>query len=126
MRMKLKKYKFIILSVFLVAGMSVAGWAFAFHYNDKAKSAESLKELKKDIQVAKIMPLALDQNNIILVLVSIGLVGFFGVRRQSKKLADFVGVGHPESRTDTNFLNEISPERQTFPGKQNTPDKMIT
>ena len=126
MRMKLKKYKFIILSVFLVAGMSIAGWAFAFHYDDKTKSAESLKELKKDIQVAKIMPLALDQNNIILVLVSIGLVGFFGVRRQSKKLADFVGVEHPESRTHANFLNEISPERQTPPGKLNTPDKMIT
>jgi len=124
--MKLKKYNFIILSVFLVAGMSIAGWAFAFRYDDKAKSVGSIKELKKNIQVAKVMPLALDQNNIILVLVCIGLVGFFGVRRQSKKLADFVGVGHPESRTHTNFLNEISPERQTFPGKLNTPDKMVT
>jgi len=124
--MKLKKYKFIILSVFLLTGMSMAGWAFVFHYDDKARNAESQKELKNDIQVANAMPLALDQNNIILALVCIGLIGFLGVRRQSKKLENFAKAKHPESRSRANFLDENSSERQTFPGELNTPDKMVT
>ena len=86
MRIILKKYRFIILSVFLVTGMSIAGWSFAFHYDNKAKSVESQKELKNDTQEVNPMPLALDHNNLILVLVCTGLIGFFGVRRQSKRL----------------------------------------
>jgi hypothetical protein len=84
MRIKFEKFKFLILSVFLITGVSISGWALASHFDNKGKSVESQKELKNDIQAADVTPLALDPNNIILVLVCAGLVGIFGVRRQSK------------------------------------------
>jgi hypothetical protein len=84
MRIKLEKFKFLILSVFLITGVSISGWALASHFDNKGKSVESQKELKNDIQAANVTPLALDHKNIILVLVCAGLVGIFGVRRQSK------------------------------------------
>jgi hypothetical protein len=96
MRIKLKKYKFIILLVCLVAGVSMTGWALAFHYDNKAKSAEFKKELKNDNQIVNAMPSALDHTNIILVLLCTGLVGFFGVRRHSKTLENFVKIKPPD------------------------------
>ena len=110
MRIKLKNYKFIILSVCLVAGMSMAGWSLAFHYDNKAKSVESQKELKNDPQVVNTMPSALDHTNVILVLLCTGLIGFFGVRRHSKTLENFVKIKPPECRAHPNFLNENKPE----------------
>lgn len=78
MRIIFKKYNFIILSVFLITGVLITAWALAFHFDIQAKSAESQIELKNENQGANLI-------DIILVLVCMGLVGFFGVRRQSKK-----------------------------------------
>ncbi len=103
----------------------ITGWALTFHYDNRAKSAGSQKELKNYIQVADAMPLELDHKNIILVLVCIGLIGFFGVRRQSKTLENLVRVKHSGSRAHANFLNEHNPERQTGPGKLNIQDKIV-
>ena len=122
MKMILKEYRFTILSVFLLMGMYIAGWVFDFHYVDKARNAESQKELKNDNQVANVMPLTLDQNNIILVLICIGLIGFFGVRRPSKILQNLVWLKPPESRSRTDSINENDPERQTCQDKLIIPD----
>ena len=97
MRIKFEKFKFLILSVFLITGVSISGWALASHFDNKGKSVESQKELKNDIQAANVTPLALDHKNIILVLVCAGLVGIFGVRRQSKRLENFVRGGVAEA-----------------------------
>ena len=89
MRRILRKYRFIILSVFLLTGMSIAVWPYVFHSDSKAKSAESHKVLKNDPKVVSMLPSALDHTNIILVLLCTGLVGFFGVRRHRKTLENF-------------------------------------
>lgn len=85
MRKKLKIYKFIILLVFVMTGVSITGWALAFNYDNLVETANSQKELKNNGQVTNLKSLALDHNNIIWVLVCAGLIGFFGVRRQRKK-----------------------------------------
>ncbi len=84
MRKKLKKYNFIILSVFVMTGMSITGWAVDFHYENLAETAKFQKELNTNGEVTNAKPLALDNNNIILVLVCTGLIGLFGLRRQRK------------------------------------------
>jgi hypothetical protein len=81
---RIKEHKFIILAIFLVTGISIVGWAFAFHYENQAKSAGSQKGLKNDNQAANVMPSTFDHSRTILLLVSTGLIGFFGVRRKSK------------------------------------------
>jgi len=86
MRKKLKQYKFIILAIFLITGVSIAGWAFAFHYDNKVKSAGAQKEFNNDILAENGMPSTLDHNRIILLLVCTGLVGFFGVRRKTSPI----------------------------------------
>ena len=107
MRAITKKYNFIILPALLITGMLVAGWALASHYDDRVKSADSLKELNNGSQVVTVKPLALDQNKIILVLVSIGLIGFVGVRRQSTKLGNLVNLKHPQNEAADSYLNEL-------------------
>ena len=97
MRTIVKNHSFFILSVLLVTGMLVTGWALAYHFDDKVKSAGSHKEVISGSQEATVKLLELDQINLTLVLVCMGLIGFFGVRRQSKKLENYVGVKHPES-----------------------------
>ena len=109
MRIQLEKLKSLILSVFLITGVSFSGWALASHFDNKGKSVESQKELKNDIQAENVTPMALDQNNIILALVCAGLIGFFGVRRQSQTFvkADCLAVLekpvsiHPGSRVES-------------------------
>ena len=96
--------------------------AFVVHFDKKAKGAEYQKELKNDIQAANVTPLALDRNNMLLVLVCIGLIGFFGVRRPSKILQNLVWLKPPESRSRTDSINENDPERQTCQDKLIIPD----
>lgn len=86
MRAITKKYNFIILPVLLITGVLVAGWALASRYDDRLKSADFLKKVKNGSQEVTVKPSALDQNNTILVLVSVGLIGLVGIRRQSKHL----------------------------------------
>ena len=123
MRLILYKYKIVILAVLLMTGIYITVWAFAFHYDKSAKGAESQKELKNNNQAANIIPSVLDRNNILLVLVCIGLVGFFGVRRPGKSLQNYVWLKPPPSRFRTNSINENDSERQTCQDKLNIPDK---
>ena len=97
-------------------------WALAFHYDRKAKGAEFQKELKNENQVANVIPSVLDRNNLLLVLVCIGLIGFYGVRRRSKTLQNFVWLKPPESRSRTDSINENDPERQACQDKLDIPD----
>jgi len=112
MRTRLRNYKFIILAIFLVAGASIAGWAFAFHYNNKVKSAESQKEFKNDTLAANVMPSTLDHNRIILLLVCTGLVGFFGVRRKSNPIKTFETDNRSKTKLRINLLTEDNLESQ--------------
>lgn len=105
MRLILKKFIFI-LSVLLVAGMIVAGWALAFHFAHTAKSAESLINLINTSPAVNVVPLARDRNNIMLVLICIGIIGFFGVRRQRKTSENFFRLNHPESKSHADSIND--------------------
>jgi cobalamin-dependent methionine synthase I len=113
MRKRLKQYKFIILAIFLVAGVSIAGWAFASHYDIKMKSDGSQEESKTDILAAKVMPSALEHSKIILLLVCTGLVGFFFVRRQNNTMKTFVNKKRPEIKLRINLLRQDILESQT-------------
>jgi hypothetical protein len=118
MRIKLKRFNFFILSVSLITGVFIVGWALASHFDNKEKTVASQKEMKNDVQAANVAPLALDHNNIIWVLVCAGLVGIFGVRRQSKTFvkADYRAVLekpvsiHPSSRVESQ-ASPIQPEK---------------
>ena len=112
MRTRLKKHRLIILAVFLITVVTIAGWAFAFHYDNKAKSAGPQNELQNDIQVATVMQLALDHSKIILLLVCAGLIGFFGVRRQGNTLNKFAINKRSEIRLRINLLPENNQKRQ--------------
>ena len=109
MRRILKKYRFIILSGFLVMGMSIAIGPFAFHINSEAKRAEAHKELKNDNQVLNTLPSALDHNNSILVLLCTGLVGFFGVRRHRRTLENILKIKPPGMQIPHRLLNRKQP-----------------
>jgi hypothetical protein len=105
MRTKLNKYRFDILAVFLITGMSITGWAITFHYNHTAKSAESQKAPNNDSQSQNIVLAAINHSTTILMLVCTGLIGFIGVRRQGKKLDNHAKTEQPERRDPENFLN---------------------
>jgi len=105
MRTKLNKYRFNILAVFLITGMSITGWAITFHYNHTAKSAESQKAPNNDSLLQNIVPAAINHSNTILMLVCTGLIGFIGVRRRGKKLNNLEKTEQPEGRDPENFLN---------------------
>ena len=69
------------------------------------------------------MPSALDQINIIFVLLCTGLIGFFGVRRQRRTLNDYVKVKQPECKFDENFLNGKNLKRQNCHEMADSPEK---
>ena len=113
MRKKLKQYKFIILAIFLVAGVSIAGWAFAYHYDNQAKGVGPQEELNNDLQAANVVPSAIDHSKIILLLVCTGMVGFFGVRRQNNAIKKFVKKKRPEIKLRINLSKQDNLESQT-------------
>jgi hypothetical protein len=111
MRTRVNKYKFIIVAVFLMTGVSITGWAITtFHYNHTANSIESQIALKNDSQPANIVPAVINHsNNTILMLVCIGLIGFIGIRRQGKKVENFAEVKPPEHGGHENLLSKNNP-----------------
>lgn len=113
MRQKLQQYKYIILTIFLMTGVSVAGWAFASHYENQAKGVEPQKELNNDPQSTNVVPSTIDHSKIILLLVSTGLVGFFGVRRQNNTIKTFVKKKYPELKLRINLIRQDNLENQT-------------
>ena len=116
MRTTVNKYKFIILAVFVLTGVSVTGWAITSHFNHTAKSAESQKAPKNDSRPANIVPAAINQTNTILLLVCTGLIGFIGVRRQGKKVENLAEAKPPERGSHENFLSKNNPTRQKSRG----------
>ena len=113
MRIKIREYKFIILAIFLVAGVSIAGWAFAFHYDNQVKNTGPQKESKNEILTADVMPSAIDHSKIILLLVCAGMVGFFGVRRQNNTIKKFIKKKRPEIKLRINLSRQDNLESQT-------------
>ena len=113
MRKKLQQYKFIVLAIFLMSGVSIAGWAFAFHYDNQVKNAGPQKESKNEILTANVMPPAIDHSKIILLLVCTGIVGFFGVRRQNNTIKTFVKKKCPELKLRINLSRQDNLESQT-------------
>ena len=113
MRKKLKQYKFIILAIFLVAGVSIAGWAFAYHYDNQAKGVGPQEELNNDLQAANVVPSAIDHSKIILLLVCAGMVGFLGVRRKNSTMKPFVKKKRPQFKIRINLLRQDNLESQT-------------
>jgi hypothetical protein len=110
-RAKLNKYKFIILVVFLMTGVSISGWAITFHNNQTAKSTDSQKAPKNGSKSANIVSGAINHSNTILLLVCTGLIGFIGVRRQGKKLENLAKVKQPERGSHENSLIKNNLER---------------
>jgi hypothetical protein len=94
------------LAILLVVGLSIAGWVFASHYDTKMKIAGSQQEYKNDIFATKAMSSALDHGKIILLLVCIGLVGFFGVRRQSNTVKIFATENRSKIKLRINLLTK--------------------
>ena len=112
MRIGIPNYKCIILAVLIVAGVSIAGWAFAFYYDKTTKSAVSQKEAQNDSRTVTEMPFELDHKKLILLLVCTGLIGFFGVRRQSNSLKRIVRGKRPETKLHINLLNDHNLNRR--------------
>ena len=84
--MKQKKYKFIFILVILMMGLSITGWTISANYDHTFINSELLKETKNDGQIGNTVLKGFSDNIPILSLISIGLIGFLGVRRQTKKI----------------------------------------
>ena len=83
--MKLKKYRLIFILVVLMMGLSITGWSISTHYDHNFITDEIQKELKNDGQLGDAILGKFSKNSPILFLISTGLIGLVGVRRQRKK-----------------------------------------
>ena len=115
MQIKETNYKYIILALLFMAGVSIAGSAFAYHYDIAAKSAESQKDLKDDIKTTNAMPSDIEHIKLISLLVCAGLIGFFGVRRQRNTLKRYVRDKRSEIKLRVNLLSEKKLKQQACP-----------
>jgi hypothetical protein len=106
MRIIVANHRLILLAALLTAGVSIAGWAFACHYNLKTQSLLSQTEVGGDIQPAAVNPEALDHRKIVLFLVGAGLIGFFGVRRQGNPRRRPERVKRPRLKFRINLLTK--------------------
>jgi hypothetical protein len=88
MKMRLKKYRLIILLVILMTGLLITGWSITSHYDHTFINGEFQKELKSDSQIGNTIWGDFSKNSPILFLISTGLIGLLGVRRQRKKLGN--------------------------------------
>ena len=108
-KMKLKKFKVILLIVFLMTGLSITGWAISTRYDQSLKSVEIQKELKKNSQDKNVLSGKFSNNSPILFLISTGLIGFLGIRRQRKKLDNLQSENTPGN--ENNRKAELSKQR---------------
>jgi len=83
--MKLKKYRLIFILVVLMMGLSITGWSISTHYDHNFITDKIQKELKNDGQLGDAILGKFSKNSPILFLISTGLIGLVGVRRQRKK-----------------------------------------
>jgi hypothetical protein len=87
--MKLKKYRFIFILVILMMGLSITGWSISTHFDHTLINSELQKEMKNDSQIDNTVLTVLREfsNNVpVLSLISTGLIGLLGIRRQTKKI----------------------------------------
>ncbi len=112
MRVKINKYRFIILLVVLITGVSITGWAITFHFNKTAKIDESWKASKNGGQSENIVSASNNHNNTILLLVSTGLIGFIGIRRPGKRADNPIKIKSSERRNSENFVKINNRARQ--------------
>ena len=82
--MRLKKYRLIFLLVVLMTGLSITGWSISSLYDHTFINAEFQKGLKNDCQIGNTIWGDFSKNSPILFLISTGLIGLLGVRRQRK------------------------------------------
>jgi hypothetical protein len=88
MKMRLKKYRLIFLLVILMTGLSITGWSISSHYNNTFINGEFQKELKNDSQIGNTIWGDFSKNSPILFLISTGLIGLLGVRREDLQSKD--------------------------------------
>ena len=86
--MRPKKYRLIFLLVVLMTGLSITGWSISSYYDFTFINGEFQKELKNDSQIGNTIWGEFSKNSPILFLISTGLIGLLGVRRQRKKLGN--------------------------------------
>jgi hypothetical protein len=84
--MKLKKHRLIFLLVVLMVGLSITGWSISANYDHTSINNELQKETKNDSQIGNTVVKEFSNNIPILFLISTGLIGLLGVRRQTKKI----------------------------------------
>jgi hypothetical protein len=84
--MKLKKYRFIFILVILMMGLSITGWSISTHFDHTLINSELQKEMKNDSQIDNTVLREFSNNVPILSLISTGLIGLLGIRRQTKKI----------------------------------------
>jgi NADH:ubiquinone oxidoreductase subunit 6 (subunit J) len=80
--MKFKKYRFIFLLVALMMCLSITGWSISAHYDHKAINSDLPKETKNVNQIGNHLARKFSNNVPILTLISTGLIGLLGIRRQ--------------------------------------------
>lgn len=98
--MRLKKFKIIILLVFFITGLSITGWSISTHWDITSNNSEPQKELETDSQTAKNMSVAPSSNKPILFLISTGLIGLVGIRRQRKASVNFKSPNMPSKKIE--------------------------
>ena len=86
MRMKRKKYRLIFLLVVFMMGLSITGWSISTHYGHTFINGELQNEQKNDSQTGNAISGVFSNNSPILLLITTGMIGLFGVRRQRKKM----------------------------------------
>ena len=84
--MKLNKYRFLFLLVVLMTGLSITGWAISAHYDHSFINSELQKETKNDSQTGNTVVREFSNNVPILSLISTGLIGLVGIRRQTIRI----------------------------------------
>ena len=84
--MKLKKYRFIFILVILMMGLSITGWSISTHFDHTLINSELQNEMKNDSQIDNTVVREFSNNVPILSLLSTGLIGLLGIRRQTKKI----------------------------------------
>ena len=82
--MKLNKYGVIFLLVALIMVLSITGRSISAHYDPTFMNSELQKEIKNDNQIGNTLAREFSNNVPILTLISTGLIGLLGIRRQKK------------------------------------------
>ena len=99
--MRLKKYRLILILVVLMTGLSITGWSISTQYDHIFINGELNRELDQDNQTGNAISGEFRKSSPILFLISAGLIGLLGVRRQTKKIGN-------RSRPDENGATKIS------------------